>query len=82
MTRLRDGIYSVEITMMVWKDGQYSPDFSQDFFGPLPYDADYESYIVEDVDYCIEQAIDWEHGLGDYENDCNEERWVEINKLV
>lgn len=63
MTRLTDGTRTVEITMQVWNGTQYSPDWSNDFFeiGSLPYDSDKNAYVVDDVDYCIDEASDWEH---------------------
>ncbi len=61
MIRLTDGKKTILIEMRVWKDGNYSPDWSHDFFevGLLPYNEEQESYIVEDIEYCIEQALDW-----------------------
>ena len=79
MTRLTDGKQTIEITMQIWTGPGYSPDWSGDFFGPLPYDEEQEAYIVEDVDYCIEQAADWKSGIGEYnDNPDQEERAVEV----
>ena len=62
--KMTDGKKTVEITMKVWNDFNtgYSPDWSNDFFnaGVLPYDEDEDFFIVDDVDYCIEQAEEWE----------------------
>lgn len=62
--KMTDGKKTVEITMKVWNDFNtgYSPDWSDDFFnaGILPYDEDEDFFIVDDVDYCIEQAEEWE----------------------
>jgi hypothetical protein len=62
--KMTDGKKTVEITMKVWNDYNtgYSPDWSNDFFnaGILPYDEDEDFFIVYDVDYCIEQAEEWE----------------------
>ncbi len=62
--KMTDGKKTVEITMKVWNDFNtgYSPDWSNDFFnaGILPYDEDEDLHIVDDVDYCIEQAEEWE----------------------
>ena len=70
-TRLTDGKRTVEIVMNLWTGSQYTPDFSADFFeaGALDYDEEKEAYVVEDVDYCIEQAEDWENSRGDYAED-------------
>lgn len=68
MTKLTDGKKTVEITMKMWKYGQYTPDWSNDFFevGGLEYDEELDAYKVNDVDYCIEQAEDWKNGVGDF----------------
>lgn len=62
--KMTDGKKTVEITMKVWNDFNtgYSPDWSNDFFDAciLPYDEDEDFFIVDDVDYCIEQAEEWE----------------------
>lgn len=62
--KMTDGKKTVEIAMKVWNDFNtgYSPDWSNDFFnaGILPYDEDEDFFIVDDVDYCIEQAEEWE----------------------
>lgn len=71
MTRFTDGKKTVEITMKVWEDGQYSPGWEKDFFdvGSLPYDEETDTYTVQDVDYIIDQADDWHLGIGDYQDD-------------
>lgn len=70
MTRFTDGKKTIEIELMVWSDesGGYSPDFSADFFevGQLDRDTEKDAYVVEDVDYCIEQANDWKNSEGDF----------------
>ena len=70
MAKLTDGKRTVEILMMTWTGTGYSPDWSNDFFavGTLPMSED-ETYIVQDVAYCIEQAEDWKHQRGDYADD-------------
>ena len=59
--KITDGKKTVSIRMMVWEGSGYSPDWSLDFFeaGSLPYDDETDTYTVEDVDYCIEQAMEW-----------------------
>lgn len=66
--RITDGIRTVDITMHIWEHESLSPDWSLDFFeaGSLSYDHDYDTYIVEDVDYCIAQAVDWMEQQGDF----------------
>lgn len=75
MTKLMDSKRIIEITMQEWAFGQYNPDWSNDFFdvGALPYDEEHEAYIVKDVDYCIEMALDWKYARGDFRED------VEVN---
>lgn len=71
MTKFSDGKVTKAITMKVWQDGQWSPCFEADFFsiGSLPYDEETDTYTVEDVDYLIDQANDWQQGIGDYTDD-------------
>ena len=59
--KITDGKKTVDIRMMVWDGNGYSPDWSLDFFdaGGLPYDDEKDVYTVDDVDYCIEQAMEW-----------------------
>ena len=76
--KITDGKKTVEIRMMVWEGNGYSPDWSLDFFeaGSLPYNDETDTYTVDDVDYCIDQAMEWretnEGFLGDIktENNC------------
>lgn len=71
MTKFTDGTITKCITMKVWMDGQWSPSFEADFFEVrgLPYDEESDTYKVDDVEYLIEQANDWKHGIGDYQDD-------------
>lgn len=66
--RLFDGKNLISIEMNNWTGNGYTPDWSNDFFeaGSLPYDEDVEAYRVDDVDYCIEQAMDWKNADGDF----------------
>ena len=75
MTILIDNSKAVEISICELDDEshEYGPDWSADFFtvgnlesidGPEP-DC-IPAYIVEDVDYCIEQANDMVAGIGDF----------------
>jgi len=74
MTRLTDGNKTIEIAMQTWTGSEYTPDFSNDFFevGGLEYDEETDTYKVDDVDYCIDQANDWKESIGDYAMDENE----------
>lgn len=71
MSRYTDGKRTVEITMQVWDGNQWGPTWEYDFFddGSLPYDAEKDAHVVRDVDYLIEQATDWQMGIGDYKDD-------------
>ena len=46
-------------------------DFSCDFYevGSLPYDEKIGAYVVDDVNYLIEQAEDWLNQRGDFRDD-------------
>lgn len=72
--KMTDGKKTVKIIMKVWNDFNtgYSSDWSYDFFdaGILPYDEDKDCYIVDDVDYCIDAALEWEA-----ENEDNQVFW-------
>lgn len=87
-TILTDGKKTVKITMNVWEGNGYSPDWSQDFFeiGILPRreTARDIEFIVEDVDYCIEQANDWAQKTGDFRDDeypDTEDRHVDVEEI-
>lgn len=72
MIRLIDNNKAVEISIREWdeENTQYGPDWAADFFevGTLEHvdDTDPDAYIVNDVDYCIEQANDMAAGEGDF----------------
>ena len=46
-------------------------DFSCDFYevGSLPYNEEIGAYVVDDVEYLIEQANDWLNQRGDFRDD-------------
>lgn len=75
MIKLMDSKRIIEITMQEYVFGQYRPDWSNDFFevGFLPYDDEHNAYIVDDVDCCIDRALDWKHARDDFQED------IEIN---
>lgn len=82
--KLTDGKRTVEIRMCVWQDSSYSPDWSADFFeaGGLYYDDEKDTYTVQDVDYCIDQAIDWRDSKGDFADDePNENNAVFVDEI-
>lgn len=71
MTRFTDGDNVVEISMCIWDGHQYGYDWEDDFYdvGNLDYDERFDAYIVEDVEYLVEQAKDWQDGIGDFIDD-------------
>lgn len=82
--KMTDGKKTIHITMCEWQNGSgCSPDWSKDFFsaGSLPYDDEKDAYVVEDVDYCIDQANDCINHTGDFndgeEKNANEYVFVE-----
>jgi hypothetical protein len=58
--KLTDGKKTVEIKIQKWNGTGYDPDWSNDFFeaGNLPYDEETDTYTVDDVEYCIDMAMD------------------------
>lgn len=70
MKRMTDGHKTAEITMEYFDEAQQRwIDIAEDFFadGQLHETVDgTDTIIVDDVDYCIDQARDWENGRGDY----------------
>lgn len=62
--KLTDGKKTVEVQII----GKNGIDWAEEFYevGSLKYDEQADAYTVEDVDYCIEQAKDWEQGQGDF----------------
>ena len=69
----------VDIQMTVWTGDGYTPDWSIDFFeaGNLRHDEVTDAYMVEDAEYCVDQAEDWKYNLGDqYDPEADEaELW-------
>lgn len=76
MSTYTDGKKTVEIIMRSWEGGQWSPSWEEDFFenGGLEYDEERDAYIVPDVDYLIEQALDDKYSIGDYTANWDDER--------
>lgn len=68
--KLSDGKRTIEIKLQRWNGTGYDPDMSNEFFeaGSLPYDEEHDTYIVDDVDYCIDYANDWKDGKGDFDD--------------
>ncbi len=84
MSKLTDGKRTVNIELKVWEGNGYSPDWSDDFFnvGLLPYDREADTFTVDDVEYCLEQAYDWKYSVGDYCDDIpNENNEVFVEEI-
>ena len=81
--KLSDGKKNIEIKLQIWNGAGYDPDISNEFFEAcsLPYDEENDTYIVDDVDYCIDYANDWKNGKGDFYGDDIDNRNVDITVL-
>ena len=64
--RLTDGTRTIEIEMVVRDGDNVSSDWSNDFF-EAKYDEGLDAYHVNDVDYAVEQAMDWKYSSGDFQ---------------
>lgn len=87
MVVLVDNNKAVEISIREWDDEntQYGPDWAADFFevGALEHldGTDPDAYIVDDVDYCIEQANDMVNGEGDFAGDPQPNQFVDVTEI-
>ena len=93
---LTDGERYAEITIRTWNDDAqwYSPDWSLDFYDAgnlnhheIEYDDNVNTaYMVDDIDYCIEQAMDMVNGIGDYDTPSPDEHvdvtWLDDVKVL
>lgn len=88
MVVLVDKNKAVEISIREWdeENTQYGPDWAADFFevGNLKHVENEElelAYVVDDVDYCIEQANDMVAGVGDFAGDPQPNQFVDVTEL-
>ena len=58
--KITDKKKTVFIEMKTWNGSGYGPDWSKDFFNASTLTMNGDAYIVEDVDYCIDAAREWE----------------------
>ena len=82
--KITDGKKTVSIILTTWNGTGYDPDWSNDFFnaGSLEYNDETDTYTVNDVDYCIDQAMDWKNSTGDFADDIpNENNSVLIEEI-
>lgn len=54
--KMTDGRKTIEIQIKKWDGTQYGACFAADFF-EVPYNSELDAYVVDDVDYCINYAI-------------------------
>lgn len=81
----REPLRAVEIEMYIGTCEDDFPDFSRDFFA-IPDWAEISGLgdvaLVDDIDYCIDQARDWENCRGDYcDDETPGERSVYVEEL-
>lgn len=69
--KMTDGKKLVEVTMKIWNGSGYDPDWANEFFetAGLEFDGEVDAFMVNDVDYCIEQMEDWKNCANDYIDD-------------
>lgn len=69
--KMTDGKKLVEVTMKIWNGSGYGPDWANEFFetAGLEFDGEVDAFMVNDVDYCIEQMEDWKNCANDYIDD-------------
>lgn len=69
--KLYDGHKRISVTMAEWSEQSrsYGPDLALEFFSDAKYDSSHDVYVVEDVDYCAQQAEDWANLRGDFAGD-------------
>lgn len=83
--KLTDGKRTVEIEMLTWDDNKeryVGADYAPYFFDGVGCEG---AMQVEDVDYCIGQAEDWERFRGDFLDDEaleGEERVVRVTEVL
>lgn len=86
MIRLIDDNKAVEISILEWDEEgmQYGSDMAADFFGVggLKTVSEPEfAYVVDDVDYCIEEANDMVAGEGDFAGEPQPDLFVDVTEL-
>lgn len=69
--KMTDGKKLVQVTMKIWNGSGYGPDWANEFFetAGLEFDGEVDAFMVDDVDYCIEQMEDWKNCTNDYIDD-------------
>ena len=69
--KMTDGKKLVQVTMKIWNGSGYGPDWANEFFetAGLKFDGEVDAFMVDDVDYCIDQMEDWKNCTNDYIDD-------------
>lgn len=84
--KMTDGKKLVEATMKIWNGSGYGPDWANEFFetAGLEFDSEVDAFMVNDVDYCIEQMEDWKNCTNDYidDEDPDDNRYVDAVVLL
>ncbi len=84
--KMTDGKKLVEVTMKIWDGSGYGPDWANEFFetAGLEFDGEVGAFMVNDVDYCIEQMEDWKNCTNDYidDEDPDGNRYVDAVTLL
>lgn len=84
--KMTDGKKLVEVTMKIWNGSGYGPDWANEFFetAGLEFDGEVDAFMVNDVDYCIEQMEDWKNCANDYidDEDPDGNRYVDTVMLL
>lgn len=90
MVRLIDDSKAVEISLREWDEEnmRYGSDWAADFLdvGNLKTVEDNESayapaYVVDDVDYCVEQVNDMVASEGDFAGEPQPDLFVDVTEL-
>lgn len=82
--KLTDGKKTVEIKMYYYdgKSGSLGADWSGEILydGRMEIDEEAEAYVVDDVDYCVDYAEDWENCRGDFYEDSEDSE--ELDRIL
>ena len=71
--KLFDKNNTLSIRMYVWDGERWTQDISNDFYAGAEYVRERDAYEVPDVDYCLDQALNWQFRRGDFADDDTEE---------
>lgn len=66
MFKLTDGKRTIELCLSIWDGKNYYDVTSWIMEMSVPYDSEKEAHIVQDVQYCIDYAMEWRDKCGDF----------------